>query len=223
MRKIDIFTVITAPGRPYYFNKLLKSIESNLDFINQHIVIFNGFNKTIDVNLFNISNTIKAFYTDRLLSIGNVINKFHTVINSDLVIKLDDDSEIISNNFIPHILEINKLKPNSVFSPFPVGLINNLGGVQSNNREVIYGQATNTYYTLRKVNHIGGFARISPSFLYSKINFSDSHNEDGEFSQYCRVNGIEMFYLENALIVEHQESSLGQHYRYGKEYFGERF
>jgi hypothetical protein len=73
------------------------------------------------------------------------------------------------------------------------------------------------------VNHIGGFARISPSEIYQQIHFTDNHNEDGEFSNFCNSMNIPMFYLENDLVVQHQESTLGQHQRYGEGYFGKRF
>jgi hypothetical protein len=47
--------------------------------------------------------------------------------------------------------------------------------------------------------------------------------EDVNFSEFCGIRGIPMYYLENALVVEHQESTLGQHARYGENYFKGRF
>ena len=110
-------------------------------------------------------------------------------------------------------------------------LINNPGGVPRLAPQFVsYGSETDTFYTLRPVDHVGGFARIAPRELVKDwVLASDrnipgaSGNEDIQFSRLCVQNNIPMYYLENALIVEHQESTLGQHARYGKDYFGERF
>jgi len=88
---------------------------------------------------------------------------------------------------------------------------------------VEYSVETDTYYTFRKVHHVGGFARIMPVEYFKQINFTNTHSEDTECSTWCNNNNIPMYYLENALIVEHQESTLGQHARYGEKYFKGRF
>jgi hypothetical protein len=69
---------------------------------------------------------------------------------------------------------------------------------------------------------LGGFARIAPKEHLLNTRFSDDHSEDSEFSGNCNTNNIPMYYLENGLIVEHQETGLGQQARYGKEYFQAR-
>ena len=79
------------------------------------------------------------------------------------------------------------------------------------------------------VHHVGGFARISPRevvkdwVLAPDLMEGQSGNEDGQHSSRCLDENISMAYLENAIIVEHQESTLGQHKRYGEDYFGKRF
>jgi hypothetical protein len=126
------------------------------------------------------------------------------------------------------VKEIARIKPDIVFSPYPVGLINNPGGPRGNRHEVIYSEVTDTYYTLRYVSHVGGFARISPSFTKNWKFDNDlipgiSGSEDSQFSLKCQQLNIPMAYLENAIVVEHQESTLGQHSRYGNNYFNGRF
>lgn len=222
--KIDILTVTL--GRDLYLKKLLNSLDtsgiSQLDY--RHYIIYQG-NPTDDIitNIKCKNKTELIINNQGPISIGQIMNQFKSKCGDGLFWKIDDDAEFISKNMNKHIEELYTLKPNCVFSPYPVGLINNPGGVMSKEHEVIYSQKLDQYYTLRKVNHVGGFCRIMPSNIYKNIEFTDSHSEDGEVSLYCRYNNIPMYYLENSLIVEHQESTLGQHKRYGNNYFKGRF
>lgn len=160
-------------------------------------------------------------------SINNCMQNIH---DNDLVLKLDDDCKIVSYlDFFQNAGILHKIMPELVFSPFPVGLINNLGGPPKNskNRKVIYYKNGDLILTIRPTNHVGGFARFAPAkFLKScKLN-SDliqgiSGSEDGQFSQYCLKNNIDMAYLENGLIVEHMDSTLGQIVKY-PDYFSLR-
>lgn len=160
-------------------------------------------------------------------SINNCMQNIH---DNDLVLKLDDDCKIVSYlDFFQNAGILHKIMPELVFSPFPVGLINNLGGPPKNskNRKVIYYKNGDLILTLRPTNHVGGFARFAPAkFLKScKLNndliTGISGTEDGQFSQYCLKNNIEMAYLENGLIVEHMDSTLGQIVKY-RDYFSLR-
>ena len=226
---ISIFT--NTIGREFYLKKNIKAIEkqlrNNVDI--EHNIIFSGCTPTNDfvdfLNSLNVNyrSKIKLETTKDISSIGKNLNYAASNASGKLFLKLDDDAEILTDNFFNHILEINKLKPNSVFSPFPIGLINNLGGVKAISHEVIFSEKMNVYYTLRKTDHVGGFCRICPTNLIKQIKFTDSHNEDTEFSSFVRSNNLEIFYLENSIVVEHMESTLGQHKRYGNSYFKGRF
>lgn len=229
---ISIFTITL--GRELYIKRLIESISllgGNYDF--EHYICFQGVKPSEDL-LTYIKNLDERYNIhlelwDKNYGIGEAINKILPKLKGDITIKLDDDAVLRSPNYFSHVKEINRLFPDIVFSPFPVGLINNLGGVQSSNRFVHYGENTDTYYTFRVVNHIGGFARISPTNIIKTFKFpndlssNNSGNEDVNFSNYCNQEGVMMCYLENALIVEHQESTLGQHERYGENYFNGRF
>jgi len=176
------------------------------------------------------SNHIEALETwDMNYGIAEGMNRvIKTFTSADLVMKMDDDCKIVSSNFFDHIAEIHTLMPNMVFSPYPVGLIRNPGGPPGKRHEVKYSKSLDTYYTFRYVDHIGGFARIAPYNLVKNWEYvpdlflGASGNEDGQHSSKCIQNSIPMTYLENAIIVEHQESTLGQHERY-KNYFKGRF
>lgn len=225
MKTISIYTLTL--GRWFYLKNLINSINYNLNI--EHYIIHQGVTPDEElISLYN-KNKIKPIYLHENIGIANAMNYIYPQLHGDIIIKLDEDAKIISNNFFEHILEINKLCPNLVFSPYPVGLINNPGGVLSKNHKVIKSEDTNTYYTLRLVNHIGGFSRISPSNITKSWKFQNdlikgiSGNEDSQHSNLCNINNIPMAYLENAIVVEHQESTLGQHERYGQSYFKGRF
>lgn len=236
---IDIYTFTL--GRQFYLNNLISSIEDNLyygTYTINHTIIFQGckpfeirqISQFYDKNLGYYTNYNQKIRTwDTNVGIAEGMNRVLPTLSGDIIIKMDDDCKIISRNFFDNIIAIHRLKPRAVFSPFPVGLINNRGGPASiASHEVLYNSRRNVYYTLRKVDHIGGFCRVSPGFTRDWKFSPDlipgmSGNEDGQHSRKCLQDNIEMFYLENEIIVEHQESTLGQHARYGKEYFGERF
>lgn len=224
MLSIELITVVTGPPRNKYLERLLVSLKPYSQYISNHFIVLN------DVPIEDLLPDKKHLLYNKTLvpleskhSIGAVLNSVKNKLSADLIGKIDDDCELVSPNFFKHLQQIYSLKPNSVISPFPVGLINNLGGPGANHREVVYGPVTDIFYTFRNVSHVGGFCRFSPVSVYKNLTFSDSHNEDGEHSSYCRSNNIPMFYLENNLICQHQESSLGQHERYGETYFQGRF
>lgn len=239
--KIGIYTV--TMGRDLYLKRLVNSIIKNINTPHQigHHIAFNGYDPGDEMTewLMNRAKNIMEFRPEKdwnnfviyyqvwpkRLDAGAANNSIlYTMGDYDLCIKADDDCLWVSENYLDHVVEIWRLfsNENVSFSPFPVGLINNLGGPRSDNRMVMYGENTDTYYTFREVDHIGGFARITPTaFLRSHTWAETSNSEDVEFSYYCREKKVPMYYLENSLIVEHQESTLGQHQRYS-EYFDKK-
>lgn len=225
---MNISILTTTLGREYYLIKLIESINKRSNWQKHdliHYIVYQGtpsqefvsYIKTVPYKI------ILKVNSQAPLSIGEVMNQFKEVCKTDLFWKLDDDALLCSDEALDHIEELYKIKPEAVFSPYPVGLINNPGGVLSKNHSVEYSSKTNTYYTLRRVHHVGGFARIMPINFLKHITCTNTHSEDTECSQWCNNNNKLMYYLENTLIVEHQESTLGQHKRYGENYFKGRF
>lgn len=227
-----MISIITfTMGRPKYLFDLTNSIiESDYFDDFEHLIFYQGVAPTEEEysyfrNILN--NKFKVIELDKNYGpgVGCNIAKEYINKNSTIVMKADDDCVIRSPYFFDHVNEIFNIIPQSVFSPFPVGLINNLGGpAKTYDRFVKYSYKLDTYYTFRPVNHVGGFARVCPKDLFMECKWPEenlvgtSGNEDGYFSNFCKAKNIPMYYLENALIVEHNESTLGQHERY-KEYF----
>jgi glycosyltransferase involved in cell wall biosynthesis len=216
---ISIYTFTL--GREKYLKDIFDCNQYDLEI--EHFICFQG----CKLPNIEIPSRFKLLNWDKNYGIAEGMNRILPMLSGDLIMKMDDDCKIISPNFFTHVREIARLCPGTVFSPYPVGLIRNPGGPKALGHKVIYSEKTDTYYTLRFVDHVGGFARISPSFTkYWKFDndlaVGQSGNEDVQFSTRCKLEKIPMMYLENAIVVEHQESTLGQHERY-KDYFYERF
>ena len=229
---ISIFTL--CAGRFEYLERLIDSLRnSEPEEELEHHICFQGveppdalIESIKRTNTPNLSTALHLWGEN--IGIAAAINRIVPLLRGDIIIKMDEDCMIQSARFFAHVRAVHRLKPSAVFSPYPVGLIHNPGGILSSDRITEYSDETDTYYTLRRVNYLGGLARITPAELIKQWTLSEeivqghSGRTDTQISALCVRDGIEMFYLENALIVEHQESTLGQYHRYGKDYFGER-
>lgn len=237
---VDISVVtFTLGGRNKYLINCLDSIyrDINNQLIEgeiklEHHLIFQG-NYSEELNSFipyfkkTKSYELVIHKWPKNIGIGLGLNNILPKCKGGLIFKADDDCKIISQDFFYKAYCLHKRFPNSVFSPFPIGLINSLGGVRGTSHRLWHDKNTDIIWTKRMVNHVGGFARFAPKSIYENFSFPNdlifgiSGTEDGDFSSYCNTKGIEMFYLEDGLIVSHQESTLGQALRY-PEYFSTR-
>jgi hypothetical protein len=221
---ISVYTV-TLGNRAHYLKKLFSFIDAHSsDILEWHI----GVQGCPAELMIPTRDYIKIHRWDTNCGAGEANNRLIRECKGDIICKLDDDALPYGDDYFKHVKQIYEITNKScIFSPYPVGLINNPGGVLSKEHYLTYSEKLDTYYTLRKVHHIGGFARIMPSHIAKSFtwpyDYSDNNSgrEDVNFSEYCRSQNIPMFYLENAIIVEHLESTLGQKERY-KDYFKER-
>jgi len=225
---ISVFTF--TRGREIYLDRLIQSIQSlggSTPF--EHHLCFQGVKPSRDLSRFlasiRDSYPLHIHLWEQNHGTGEGINRILPSLAGSLIQKLDEDAVIRSPDFFRHVEAVHHLVPEAVFSPYPVGLIDNPGGLLGGRkadlgRFVLYSQETDTYYTFRKALHVGGLARIGPALILKgfrwpqDLGFGHSGCEDMNFSKHCRENGIPLLYLENGLIVEHQESTLGQAQRY---------
>lgn len=230
--KICIYTF--TMGRTYYLNRLLRSVlRSSASYAGriEHHLCCQGVELDPETVAIVNDGTVRnpAFTVHNWPeNIGTPagVNRIVPTLQGDLIIKMDEDCLILSDDFFGHVSAVARLKQDAIFSPYPVGLIGFAGGPEALSRHVEYSPETETYYTFRSVNHVGGFCRVSPHHIVRDWTLTpgksvEVRNEDQQYSRLCRENGIDMFYLENALVVEHQESTLGQRARYGG-YFASR-
>lgn len=197
---ISIFTATV--GREFYLRNLIESINKKWPDRTQfhHHIWAMGYAPFLDIPYPNAT----VHYKEKVTSIGAALKEFaNTVGATSHIMKLDDDALLVSDGFGDVVSDLISINPNSVFSAYPVGLINNPGGPSKISHEVTKSSKLDKFYTMRRVSHVGGFCRVSPWSVVENAQITDSHNEDSEVSSYCNQNSIGMFYLENSLIVEH--------------------
>ena len=227
--KIDVSIITFTMGREVYLKKCINSVFSDMlgcDLKYEHHIIFQGVAPSRKIRLLydSLPNVVLHEWPKNI-GVANGLNEIIPKCNGELIFKMDEDCKIVSEYLIEKAFDIYNRFPNIVFSPFPVGLINNKGGPIGVSHFVY--KKDDSFYTFRKVQHLGGFARFAPKYIYQNFKFEldlingISGNEDGQFSLHCIHNNIGLYYLENNLIVEHQESTYGQIARY-PEYFSNR-
>jgi hypothetical protein len=214
-------------GRTFYLNRTLLSVmraATTYPGRLEHHLCYQGVDpapETLslieDCDLENLRFEIHRWPENIGLQVG--MNRIVPKLPGDWIIKIDDDCLIHSASFFEHVAAVARLEPQAMFSPYPVGLIGTPGGPAGRSHRVAYAEEMDTWYTLRRVDHVGGFCRISPAATVRAWRLepgadADVRNEDTQYSRLCREQGIPMYYLENALVVEHQESTLGQEARY---------
>lgn len=232
---ISIIT-FTLGGRPKYLINCLDSVYDDINNqliegeikIEHHLIFQGGVNTTEVESFINYFKETKSYKLivhrwPENIGIGAGLNKILPECNGKLIFKADDDCKIISSDFFEKAWALHNRFPDSVFSPFPIGLIRSLGGPPGFKHSLWHDEQNNKIYTRRHVSHVGGFARFTPRSLFDNFKFPNdlipgiSGTEDGNLSSHCVSNNIEMFYLENSMVVEHNEST-GQILRY-PEYF----
>ena len=227
-RTVSIFTL--SLGREFYLDKLIQSMHKNIHLPYQHIILNQGikdadfisFLKGLERN----NKNIQVVYADENLGINAGCKRCVSDCTGDLIIKLDEDMAIVSDNFLKHLLAAyNSIAEPVALSAFPVGIIRNPGGVPTKyGHSVYYSKETDTYYTIRWVHYLGGACECFPKIIFDKAKLFEgfrgkkTSGQDVFISRKMRKAGFRLGYLENACIAEHQESTLGQEERF-KEYF----
>lgn len=247
MKKIYVVTVTTGNRGYSIFRDSLRTLSEAIGYFKtnqflcdqweiKHIIYLNT-DTVKDKKVFleitqEASNAIILFDENRgNIGIANALNECNNYIKKnggcELILKMDDDVFIHSlESFFTCATIVHERFKNMVFSPYPVGLINNPGGPPALSR-FVYLPALSSPITFRRVNHVGGMCRFVPFEIFENFKFESdlipgiSGTEDGQLSKYCNDNNIEMCYLENTMVVEHAYSTLGQ-IVVDKEYFSGR-
>lgn len=226
--KIAIFTL--TKDRFDYTKKTIDSLKKNAGHDYDHYIVDNGSNKE---NLKKLEKYLESYgnlYTlvknkkNKGISIGSnqalgeiMKNKY------DLIIKLDNDCEVLTPDILKRIAKFYSVNRQVVCSPYVQGLVDNVGGA----RRVKIGEVeyhTVNDETVGMVEHVGGIFCVAPSFMYKKFRWNEKdfmHGmQDLDFSSYCLRNGMGLCYLED-LKVEHIDTTEGQKKK-NKEYFKKR-
>lgn len=135
----------------------------------------------------------------------------------DIIIKVDNDVEFQTNNWLADIVDLWKRNNMIYVSPYVEGLRDNPGGAM----RIGYGMIGTEF--IEVTNHIGGiFAAVSAK-AYSNFRWSDEFlhgNQDLEASHAFRLeNYMPCYYPKHR--ITHMEGTEGQQKRY-KQYFDRR-
>jgi GT2 family glycosyltransferase len=167
---------------------------------------------------------IKVIHEAENIGINDGCKKCAGLCRGDLIIKLDDDMLIVSDDFLENLLAAcNAMAEPVVLSPFPVGIVGFTGGVAGRyGHSIYYARELDVYYAIRWVHYAGGCCLVMPRIAIEKAApFDDFHGakgaseHDAVIAGKFRKAGFRIGYMENACVVEHQESTIGQWARSG--------
>jgi len=141
-------------------------------------------------------------------------------IKPQILIKVDDDAEFMTPNWLKVMIEIFERNRTLILSPYVEGLEDSPGGVLRRRMKGSPYVLINDR-VLGIVPFLGGIVWASPVEVYDDFRFPEDQfivgNKDYIISQYARSIGYSLFYVEE-LRVYHQEGTKRQHQRY-PEYF----
>lgn len=135
----------------------------------------------------------------------------------DIVIKIDNDVEFITYDWLKDLVDLWERNHLIYASPYVEGLLDNPGGAPRLGRAFIGD-------TLVEITrHIGGIFALASNKGYKKLRFKDKHlhgMQDIEASYYFIKNGYMPCYIPKH-IIRHRDSTVGQKNKY-KKYFRNR-
>lgn len=140
----------------------------------------------------------------------------------DIVVKVDNDAEMLSQGWLKAMVEIFKRNRKVVLSPYVEGLEHTPGGVlrERQSGDSPYLMINDTVLGL--VPHLGGIVMAHPIELVKDWRFDElaAGNKDIMLSKYARERGFALFYMEEYR-VWHIDGTIGQHKKY-PDYFLDR-
>lgn len=224
-------------NRLEYTKRMIESLIENTHEPYQHVIIDQQSTDGTREYLAGLKSSYphidwEIVYMEKNIGLVHGQNMAIDRCKGNLLVKIDNDSRVLSKDIDKHIKAIYRCTGfQYVLSPFPIGLIRNLGGTKRYGFEIYYSEETDRYYTLGLTKNVGGLFRCMPREILAKVDGWKDYKFDVEqplpedvfISGKILSAGYKIAYIENDCVVEHQESTLGQHERYGDAYFQGRF
>lgn len=213
--KVGIFTL--TMNRLDYTKKMYKSMKSMAQYPFDWFVVDNGSN---DGTKEWVKDKATLIDNPKNVGISKGSNQALDAIGEDydVIIKVDNDCEFLTDNWLSDIVDIYTKQRGLVLSPRVEGLKDNPGGVPRTS----YSYVGDHFIGL--VPHIGGISVASYKSAYKGFRWPDEDflhgQQDYVFSQTALRRGFTLAYLENH-IVEHMYGTEGQEKR-DPEYFKNR-
>ena len=206
--KVAIFTL--TMDRIDYTKKMYKTMKDKAGYNFDWFVVDNG---SDDGTQYWLDGKAKTKYNKKNVGISKGSNQALDMIgdNYELIIKVDNDCEFITDNWLVELVNFYQSQRNFVLSPRVEGLRDNPGGVPRT-QYVYVGE-----HFLGLAPHLGGICEVAPAKIYKNFRWEDKDflhgDQDYVFSQYAVNNGFILAYHEN-IIVEHIDSTSGQANKY---------
>jgi glycosyltransferase involved in cell wall biosynthesis len=163
----------------------------------------------------------QVVYLPRNIGISQAANLALTLIRLggpyDLVIKFDNDCEVITPNILPQIVEcFSAAKEKFILSPRVEGI---------NRQPVRGGQIKLGRHPIGVTGHVGGLFCVAPGYFYKTYQYPLTLPlASGDDSYFCGVHakrGVTIGYIED-VVVKHYMTTDGQAKKY-PEYFKRKF
>lgn len=137
----------------------------------------------------------------------------------DIIIKIDNDAEMMSTDWLKAMVEIFERNRTVILSPYVEGLEGSPGGVL---RQRASGESPYLLINdrvLGLVPNLGGIVYATPIALFDQWHFDELYegNKDLILSKYARRLGYSLFYMEE-FRVWHIDGTVGQHRKF-PDYF----
>jgi glycosyltransferase involved in cell wall biosynthesis len=163
----------------------------------------------------------KIIYNEKNVGIAKGWNQaVDTIIESgkyDIIIKLDNDAEMLTQNWLQAMIEIFKINRRVILSPCVEGLEDSPGGVLRQTSSGASPYMTINDKILGLVPNLGGICFAAPKELYDNFRFEEETfwmgNKDYMLSQYAKQTGYGLFYMEEYRIW-HIDGTKGQKAKY---------
>ena len=215
--KIAIFTL--TMDRLEYTRHCFRTLEERSGVPYDHFVVDNGSEDgTQDWLNKNKYKYKKIILNGENRGIGMASNQALEEIfkeNYDLIIKFDNDCEVVSENILGQIVEVYEGIPRFaskyILSPRVEGINTNLDRIRY---EMFAGRRVGL------TGMVGGIFMCVPKVLYDNFRYDNNRKRIGLDSQMCqnsRQHGANCGYIEG-LVVNHYETTDGQAKRY-PDYF----
>lgn len=198
--KVSIFTL--TQNRLELTKQMMKSLDENTHIPFEHYIIDQGSTDGTLEWLKSFTYKLGKLYIFPLsknigINSGDNFALDRIGRNTDVIIKLDNDALIMTDNWLEQCLLV--LKPKMLISPYILGLLQNRGGIL----RYAYDKENNLGYTFA----IGGICQIG----FTKAWFEDSgsfpvnmpsnyHHDDMEFCARLKESGYKFAYKEDVQI-----------------------
>jgi len=195
--RVAIFTLTW--NRLDFTKKMLDSVHNTTEYPFDWFVVDNG---STDGTLEFVKDKARVIKNKKNIGISKASNQALDLIGDDydIIMKLDNDAEFMTDGWLEAIVDIWKINKMFVLSPRVEGLMDNPGGVPRS-RYTYCGE-----YYLGVTIHLGGISVAAPKEAYEGFRWNEDDFLHGEqdiiFSNHVRKNKYTMAYIEE-FAIEH--------------------